>query len=278
MRRAAASCLHKAFPGKAAQLSWLLLFFSLRAIGAEGVFVPYLEIRIAPWAELSGLVFDPSRGAFIAVGDEGDIFVISQAGEIAEHHVIPKADLEDVGLDSKGRVLYVLDEAIPEIYVLDADTFQFQGKIDLWQPGKAFKKFRENSDGYEGLVFLPPGKAGEKARLMVSNQVLATGSKLEKGSGILIMALDGSEARFVSTGLYDCAGLALDPDGKKAWAILDIPNEVFEIRPDGSVGLHFHLPGKNQEGITWAGNDFAVISEDGVFRVGRLGGKFAFRR
>lgn len=113
--------------------------------------------------ELSGLCFNAVGSGFYAVSDRGGLYEINLEGGTVRELLSSGNDLEAVALDSKGSVIYAVDESTGEILTLSGDGYKTAGLLATVSIPGGGKKNR----GPEGMAF-------HDGKLILANQAEPT--------------------------------------------------------------------------------------------------------
>jgi len=216
----------------------------------------------------SGICFHPARKTFFVVSDEGEIFEMRTDGSVVFSQKVP-GDLEDVTVDPRTGLLYIVVEGEDSILEFDPDkravtrTFAvnraFQG-----DPNFLRKQTDRYDNGLESLAFVPDDGHPEGGTFYAGNQedppcIVELFVPLRTGGGD---ALEARILRVLPFKMDDPSGLVYDPLKKHLYAVDDADNIFVEITLEGKLVREYAFPGNDQEGFSWDDEGYLYITQD----------------
>ncbi|MDC7234661.1 MAG: SdiA-regulated domain-containing protein [Spirochaetales bacterium] len=220
--------------------SLLLSVLVLQWVSAQEYTLNLLEeVPLKKIPEPSGLSYAEERNSLFLVGDEGHIAEISLEGEILSSAWLGKRDLEGVAWGLESETLFVLDERLNRLILLDADDFSIIQEAGIPEAGP-----------YEGLC------TDHQGSLFLVNQ--KRGKKAEK-AGILEIT-PGGTLHHIRTGIKDQSALLLYKG--HFYILSDTENRLYCLDRTGGIIWSCKVPGKNQEGLAVDAEGIFYIAQD----------------
>jgi uncharacterized protein YjiK len=195
-------------------------------------FTSWTKLRIA---EPSGICVTADQHYFIA-SDDGILYEIDKDGKVLRSRMLGM-DLEDIC--AIGTDLYIMDESLRRVYVLDENTWKQKAMHHINYNGPRNK-------GFESITYIP-----EKKHFIV----------ITEKNPILLMETDENfnvinevqidHINDMSSATYY---------NHKLWLLSDEDHTVFKVNPDDfTIENKFNVPIFNPEGI--------CFNDDGTMRV-----------
>lgn len=204
--------------------------------------------------EPSGIVWSADRSQYLAVGDEGQVAVLSENGSVVSEWKLGSGyDLEDItvipGVSSKA---YLLDENTSSAREFDLTSGTLTGKS--WSFAAYISEVNA-ALGAEGLAWVPDGYHAHGTT--VSGGLFYVGWQNDGDVYVFEPNLSGSatptfiEELHLSSGYTDLSGLYFSTETELFYAMYDGLNLVQEWTASGVLKTEYTgLPGVDQEGVT----------------------------
>lgn len=216
--------------------------------------------------EPSGAVWHEGRGAFLVIGDDGDLAEISASGALLNYWWVG-GDLEDVTYsDSSSNLVYLADEGNSRAIEFDLSSGALTGRT--WSFADYISSV--SGSGLEGLTWVPDGAHPFGTTSM--GGLFYAGWQYD--GDIFIYEPESSGAStylyeiHTASGYSDISGLDYDEDTETLYAVYDGLNLIEEWDTTSSTLLaSYTLPGYDQEGVAVvsscsSGTASVLVAED----------------
>ncbi len=226
------------------------------------------RIRVEKFAkeirEPSGISYHPQKKCLIVVGDEGQIAEVSLSGDVISLRNLG-GDLEGVTVDVDHSVVYVIEEKLEAIKVVDMKTF---GTIDTLPLGQIVEQsgfFRSPKDSFEGIAY-ESIEGSDGGILWLGYQ--------KNPAALFPLKLEGNPIRVkaqapIKVDLPEISGLCIDPRNGNLWIVCDSEDACFQVSKDGEILSKKKIGGDNQEGVIVLPNGDWWFADDagGIFKM-----------
>jgi hypothetical protein len=208
--------------------------------------------------EPSGVVWHSDREQLIAVGDEGQIAIISLDGMLIELYDLGNSyDLEDITIiPGESTYAYLLDENSSSVYQFDLDAGALTGGVwSLASAGDVTLSEVDGTSGLEGLAWVPddyhpygdtPSGGLLYAGWQTDGDIYIFEPNLSESGSVTFV-----EEIHMTTGYTDLSGLYFSGDTQLLYALYDGLDILEERSADGVLQASYSdIPGSTLEGIT----------------------------
>lgn len=216
----------------------------------------------------SGICLHPTRRTFFVVSDKGRLFEIRQDGTPVANIAL-KGDLEDITVDPRSGLLYIIVEGDDVILEFDPETKKVTRRFPINRSYRGNPNFLQKQtdtydNGIEALTFLPDPGHPEGGAFYAGNQEdppcimellvpLRTARSKEAEAKII---------RVLPFRMRDPGAIVFDPKTKLLNVVSDADNLFLEITLDGKLVREYAFPGNDQEGIAWDDQGYIYICQD----------------
>lgn len=217
--------------------------------------------------EPSGAVWQPLRGTYLVVGDDGDLAEINSSGVVLNYWWVG-GDLEDVTfIDSASSVVYLADESSSSAKGFDLSTGNLNGE----EYSFADYIYQSGGLGLEGLAFVPDGN--HPFGITAMGGVFVAGWQYD-GDMFIYEPAAGNVSTYLyelhaTSGYTDLAGLTYDWNTGTLYAVYDGLNllEEYDLNTY-SLQASYDLFGYAEEGIAMnsscpEGTADVLLTDDG---------------
>lgn len=205
--------------------------------------------------EPSGIAWSDALQEYIAVGDDGQVALLSSSGELVNEWDIGGAyDLEDVvfmnGTDDR---VYLLDENTSAVREFSLTTGTLTGTYWDCSAAESVTLSEIDGAGVEGLAWVPddyhsfgetPSGGAWYIGWQYDGNIYAFAADLSTtGSGSYLGSIAGTYT--------DISGLYFGTNTQRLYVVYDGANVLEERAADGTLQeTYTDVPGSNQEGVT----------------------------
>jgi len=225
--------------------------------------------------EPSGIVFDPKRGTLFVVDDGGLVGEITKEGRPVFVKEVP-GDLEDITLDPRTGLLYIVVEGEDVILEFDPDRREVTRQFPInraWRGNPNFleKQMNKYDNGLESLAFVPNPVHPEGGTFYAGNQwdpavvvelLVPLRSSREPTAEARII-------RVLPVKIDDPAAIYFDPRTRRLNILSDADNILYEVTLEGWLMAQYAFPGNDQEGLARDDEGYLYIAQDngGIIRI-----------
>jgi len=196
----------------------------------------YTTLKIG---EPSGICITDNKQYFV-VSDDGYFYEIDTNGKVLRSEMLGM-DLEDAC--AVGNNLYVMDESLRRVYVLDAQTWKLKATHTINYNGG-------RNLGFESITYIP-----EKKHFII----------ITEKQPILLMETDENFNVLNEVEIKDISDISSATYyNQKLWLLSDEDHTVFKVSPDDfSVEKKWNIPIYNPEGICFDNDGtMRIVSDD----------------
>ena len=225
---------------------FLFLLAPLCAFKGEPVFPHYKnlkpfykhDLKIDEPSDICMSSDDPSH--FYIVGNRGNICLVDSNGNVLSKTKQDGGDYEACCV--KDHQLYVMDESMRRIYVMDEKDLKIRKTMQVAYSGGRNK-------GFEGITYIPSQK---KFILVIEKPAII----IELNEQLQVI----NEMR--PKGLWELSAVTYHDNF--LWLLSDEGHKVMKVNPDGyDIVDQWNIPVVNPEGITFDANgNLLIVSDD----------------
>ncbi|MCE1245325.1 MAG: SdiA-regulated domain-containing protein [Firmicutes bacterium] len=223
--------------------------------------------------EPSGITYHPAKKSLFVVSDDDFIFetdleaVVKRSAKLTLPGSL-KLDLEDVAVNTRTGVLYVLSEKLDAVLEVNPDNFEVKRVFTYPQKfgTKTIYEKHPKDNGPEGLAFMP-GKKPEEDVIIVCNQDDPPNViKMKAPAPSDKQDLTPVKLTVISVTtmpVKDLSAAAFCTERGTLFVVSDFNNVAFELTRDCKIIRSWALPGDEQEGIIFVNNCLYIAQDTG---------------
>ena len=221
--------------------------------------------------EPSGITYHPKLRNLFVIGDEGDLYEMTTAGEVIRSKRLKRKDLEGLTVNPSNGYLYTVVEGDDAILEIDQNSMRIIRKFEISRKFNGQELLKKKGHGLEAIVFVPDASHPEGGTFWVGNQSFDLRSGKEPSVvcqiNIPILSSRKKKAKGKIIGFFpmdtiDISGLAYDTKRNQLVVINDKPDLLQEVSIDGQVLHQYQLPGKDQEGVALDTMGYIYIAQE----------------
>lgn len=215
--------------------------------------------KISTIPEASGICYSKSSQTLFVVSDRGIIYELSTSGKILRKKELGLYDLEGIDYDENTDKLYLADEYLNQILILNPKNFEIIQKVSIKKKYKKKKIFKYSfNKGIEAIAI-------DNGKIYLSNQ---SDEKWPNKNASIIFQVKIKETKAKIINIFnheyfDVAGLTFHQG--YMFFVSDAADILvkYDYINNKTVAT-YKLPGKDQEGVCFDNENIYIADDSGA--------------